>query len=310
MSATGTNGGWKKYEGNPVLGGDLGTCFDISVLEVEDEIWMYFSWRPKASIALSKSKDGIHFSDPVIVLNPKPEREDGWEDIVNRISVVYKDGIYHMWYTGQYLTFLKKRPGQELSESHIFYATSKDGIHFERYSDMPVIMEEYEWELQNMMCPNVIWNDEINKYQMWYSAGEQNEPNAIGYAESEDGVHWIKFEGNPIFTKNTDHKWEQHKVAGCNVFRFDGWYYMFYIGYETEEYAQIGMARSKDGKTNWIRSSLNPIIAPDPEGFDASACYKPFVIFRDNKWMLWYNGRNGGFEQIALATNQNEKFDF
>jgi len=28
----GTAGGWVKYEKNPVLGGALGTCFDVSVL--------------------------------------------------------------------------------------------------------------------------------------------------------------------------------------------------------------------------------------------------------------------------------------
>ena len=29
-----TNGGWKKYDGNPVLGNEkLGTCFDVLVLK-------------------------------------------------------------------------------------------------------------------------------------------------------------------------------------------------------------------------------------------------------------------------------------
>ena len=26
----GTSGGWHKYQGNPVLGGELGTCFDVT----------------------------------------------------------------------------------------------------------------------------------------------------------------------------------------------------------------------------------------------------------------------------------------
>ena len=29
---TEANAGWVKYAKNPVLGGDLGTCFDVSVL--------------------------------------------------------------------------------------------------------------------------------------------------------------------------------------------------------------------------------------------------------------------------------------
>ena len=43
-----TAGGWEKYSGNPVLGGDLGTCFDISVLKEGVGYRMWFSWRHDA----------------------------------------------------------------------------------------------------------------------------------------------------------------------------------------------------------------------------------------------------------------------
>ncbi|MEI9478404.1 MAG: hypothetical protein WCO26_17775, partial [Deltaproteobacteria bacterium] len=59
-----TSGGWKKFEGNPVMGGKYGTCFDISVLKEGDTYRMWLSWRPKKSIALVESKDGIHWSEP------------------------------------------------------------------------------------------------------------------------------------------------------------------------------------------------------------------------------------------------------
>ena len=54
--------GWKKYEGNPVMGGKYGTCFDISVLKEGDTYRMWLSWRPKQSVALVESQDGIHWS--------------------------------------------------------------------------------------------------------------------------------------------------------------------------------------------------------------------------------------------------------
>ena len=47
-----TSGGWVKYAGNPVLGGAYGTCFDVSVLKDGDTYRMWFSWRPKRSLAL------------------------------------------------------------------------------------------------------------------------------------------------------------------------------------------------------------------------------------------------------------------
>ena len=72
---TGTNGGWKKYEGNPVLGGKYGTCFDISMLEDEGAIKMYFSWRGKGSIAVTESRDGITWGEPGRCVGPRSTSE-------------------------------------------------------------------------------------------------------------------------------------------------------------------------------------------------------------------------------------------
>jgi len=71
-----TTAGWTKYEANPVLGGKLGTCFDIAVLREEGRYRMWFSWRPKKSLALVESTDGIHWGDPQIeaFLNRKSTR--------------------------------------------------------------------------------------------------------------------------------------------------------------------------------------------------------------------------------------------
>src|SRR5882724_4041557 len=94
-----TTAGWLKYEKNPVLGGDLGTCFDISVLKEGDTYRMWFSWRPKRSIALAESKDGIQWSKPVIVLGPNNKTD--WEYDLNRPVVIKNGNRYQMWYTGQ-----------------------------------------------------------------------------------------------------------------------------------------------------------------------------------------------------------------
>ena len=91
MLQHGTKGNWKKYENNPVLGGKYGTCFDIAVLDEGAEIAMYFSWRPRKSVAVVKSRDGIHWSEPEICIGPR-DSEEGWEDELNRPSVV-KNGI-------------------------------------------------------------------------------------------------------------------------------------------------------------------------------------------------------------------------
>ena len=300
---TGTRAGWEKYEGNPVLGGRYGVCFDICVLEKDGGYRMYFSWRTRKSIAVTDSRDGFSWSEPEICIAPRPTPQ-GWEDDLNRPAVVYRDGLYHMWYTGQF------HPGNADGTSHIFYATSEDGVHFQRKQDEPVLLPEEDWEKSSLMCPDVMWEEEEGLYKMWYSGGEQYEPNAIGYAVSRDGIHWEKAEKNPVFQAEPAHLWERHKAAGCHVVKENGSYLMFYIGYQNEDYAQIGMARSRDGVTGWERHPENPIIAPDPGRWDGEACYKPFVIYDGEKWLLWYNGRQGAVEQIGVAVHRGRDLGF
>src|SRR5262249_55346105 len=181
-----TTAGWVKHPQNPVLGGDLGTCFDMSVLKEGSSYRLWFSWRPKKSIALVESKDGVQWSKPVIVLGPNEKTE--WENDVNR-SVVLKNGDrYQMWYTGQ-----------ARGKSWIGYATSQDGKTWQRRSNKPVLVAEKPWEKVGVMCPHVVYEDKNKLYRLWYSGGEQYEPNAIGYASSTDGLKWVKHENNPIF---------------------------------------------------------------------------------------------------------------
>ena len=133
--------------------------------------------------------------------------------------------------------------------------------------------------------------DEIEKiYKMWYSGGGNHEPDAIGYAWSKDGMNWKKYEGNPIFSSDVNVDWERNKTAACHVLKWDGWYYMFYIGFIHVDRAAIGLARSKNGITGWERYSQNPIIAPDKGKFDEKAVYKPYVMKNDTGWIMWYNG--------------------
>lgn len=291
--------GWRKYENNPVLGGNLGTCFDVAVLKEKSKYRMWFSWRPKKSIALVESTDGIHWGDPEIVLGPRPDST--WEHQVNRPVVVKHDNLYHIWYTGQ-----------ASGHSCIGYATSTDGHKWKRTSDKPVLSPEEPWENVAVMCPHVLWDTKEGLYRMWYSAGEQYEPNAIGYATSSDGRHWSKLPSNPVFTADPNKPWEQHKVTACQVIHQGKWHLMFYIGFRDEDHAQIGLARSRDGIAGWQRHTNNPIISPVTGSWDADACYKPFAIFEgnNNRWLLWYNGRKDTVEQIGLAIHDGEDLGF
>ncbi len=285
---------FRKYPA-PVFGDEsTGTMFDAFVRKQPDgRLRMDVSWRPKESFAVTFSDDGIHWSEPVITLGP--DKTSGWEQIVNR-NCVLPDPNGHgwlMWYTGQVWD-----GGHGVSKIGI--ARSDDGIRFERFRRDPVLVPEADFEKESVMNPFVMFED--GKFRMWYAAGETYEPNTICYAESDDGIRWVKYPGNPIFSCNPDREYEQERIGACDVLKVDGGYLMFYIGYRDIHTACVCAARSKDGITGWERVPENPLVTPTPGAWDADSCYKPTVVTADDgTCRLWYNGRAGACEYIGYA---------
>jgi hypothetical protein len=57
-----------------------------------------------------------------------------------------------------------------------------------------------EWDGAFLWMPNVTVHE--NGFRMYYSASATNQRTglkSIGYAESRDGIHWEKYNGNPVF---------------------------------------------------------------------------------------------------------------
>ncbi len=305
----GARAGWRKSPANPIIKwSERGTCFDPSLLVDEKpfpKFRLYFSWRPQNAIALVESDDAESWTKPRIVLGGFP-RKDLSEHSINRQSVLKKDGVYHMWHSGQ---------GPDRSSRHawIFHSTSADGYEWRRES-APVLGGDAPWETLGVMCPHVLWDEERKLFRMWYSGmrdgGRMYEPDSIGYAESPDGIAWAKHAANPVFSASGDGGCDSLKVTACHVVKRGGWHYMFYIGFQTHERATICLARSKDGAGGWVRHPGNPIIAPDRDSWDSDACYKPSAFFDGHRWLLWYNGRKGEPEQIGLATKEGEDLGF
>ena len=284
--------GWVKYPGNPVMGSpELGTCFDLNVVPWGTAKYNnYFSWRSQSCIALSRSEDGVRWSEPVKCLECDPT--SGWEDNLNRASVWYKDGVYHMWYCGQARGYTK-----------IGYATSRDGVKFTRASRLPVMVSERPHEGFSVMNPYVRWDEALGKWRMWYASGETFEPNVLCYAESKDGFTWEKSPLNPIFVKGRG--WDKDRVGGCEVHPLgDGRWIMFYIGYSDIHTARIGAAVSPDGIRGWTRLKANPLVEPTKGEWDSDACYKPSVVREKDRWLLWYNGRTATREYIGMVEHK------
>lgn len=283
------NNGWRKSSNKQVYGNrQTHSVFDPFAFVHGSDIYMLVSERKENGIDLLKSMDGYSWHFVRKILNNVPH---SWQKLVNRSSIVFHNGVWHLWYTGQ-----------SPEVSCIAHATSKSILHFEN-SNIPCIKADLPQEGESVMNPCVLWNNEKMCFQMWYAAGETYEPDAIFYAESQDGDLWIKRE-EPVLTKYADHKWECAKVGGCDVkLQADGTYCMYYIGYQNEDVARICYATSSDG-IHWERPNDNLLLSPTRNHFDSDATYKPSVIEFKGKLYMWYNGRRGDEEYIGLATKE------
>ena len=296
--------GWEPKEYGPVLGGALGSITSCYVMQEGDLYRMWFSWQLANCIAYTESKDGVNWELPKLVLTPRYESD--WEiHEVSHPTLVYKDGLYHMWYTGRVFP-------SEITAARccIGYAVSKDGIHWEKQPE-PVLIPQEAWENIAVMYPHVLWEEDLGCYRMWYSAGRITDPDAIGVATSKDGIHWERYTLNPVFTPNSDKYWENAKTFSCFVLpKQEEWYTMFYVGADGDGVLSIGLARSKDGVTDWQRNPLNPVISGTDGSWDWRSTGKPSVLKVSEGYTIWYKGCNARFEEIGIATHKGTDLGF
>lgn len=293
---------WYKYPGNPVIPSEKwGTIFDPFVLECKEpakRFRMYLSWRPQNAIAVTESGDGVHWSDPQIVLSASP-RKDMREFHINRACVIpLPNGTYRMYYSGQ-------GPDTAVPKhACILTAESENGIFWKKLAPF-VFSPDGEWEACGVMCPHVLYDEEAGLYKMWYSGmnnpGAYYEPDAIGYAESADGLIWNTPFSDPVFRAEHVPGKKLAKVTAAQIVKEGDYYYMFYIGFESHSRATICLCRSRTGIGDWEQYPDNPIVSPDAGCWDHDACYKPAVCVAAGKTMLWYNGRKDSSEQIGLV---------
>ena len=155
--------------------------------------------------------------------------------------------VYVTKINGKYRMDFSWRPQKSVAVTF-----SDDGIHW----DEPIVTLspnlESGWEYDiNRNC--VIKVD--GKYKMWYT-GQANGYSAIGYAESDDGVHFNRVQSDPVLTRERD--WEGFSVMNPCVIFEDGIYKMWYAAGETFEPNVLAYAESKDG-IHWEKYGTEPI---------------------------------------------------
>lgn len=134
---------------------------------------------------LAYSSDGITWSaygsQPVLIPSGNSSEWDG--QYIYRPSVVYVQGIYHMFYSGS--DGITDSGGNSTAHG-IGHATSPDGINWTLDSNNPIFyINEVDWRWSRTYTPFVLYfplceNGALAK--MWFTGADITGQKAIGYA--------------------------------------------------------------------------------------------------------------------------------
>lgn len=254
---TGENGAWD-YERMPG-----------SVIRMGDTLKMWYSGTSDNflydnSIGYAKR----HINDDEWIVYPSPVLQEGeptrWDEDGVFQPVVYHDGeTYHMWYSGYEEGPWQTTPMKE------GYATSVDGVVWEKYAENPVLSPGPDGTFYDMwiIATSVLFEDA--KYHLFFTGwdGESADPTSwtIGYATSADGIVWV-VENNdePILEPDDAGDWDEDNVRYSSVLFHNDQYIMWYDGKGNN--TKIGYASSDPvgvfQNNNQLNAQLN--LSPNP----------------------------------------------
>jgi predicted GH43/DUF377 family glycosyl hydrolase len=296
----GQNIPWEKYSNNPVLDvGAPGSWDDMhvacpSVIFENDTFKMWYIGDDGNNIRIgyATSLDGVswikdYIHSPVLDVGNPGEWDD---ETVTFPSVVFVNGIYHMWYAGF--------PNSSVCD--IGHATSPDGLVWTKDPDNPVLEQgpAGSWDSYWVDTPFIIFENDT--FHLWYSGGSGSDAQ-IGYATTTNpnGKSWTK-QSNPVLSP-TSGNWDWPRVECPSIATYNDIFYMFYSGGTFEQH-DIGFATSTD-KVTWYKDP-NPCLirgfAGTWDDYDIMASY---VIYDGNEYKMWYCGTTSSIMfRIGLAS--------
>lgn len=218
----------------PVLDIGLPGTFDdngvipCAIVRRGSELFLYYAGyqlgskvRFLAFGGLARSCDGETFvrSSNVPVL----DRTSG-EFLFRAIhSMFYEDGVWKTWYGAgnEYLQTEEKA----LPKYNVRYIESKDGITFA--GEGRVCIDTQGADEYRIGRPWVIRHDGI--YKMFYSIGTRSKIFRLGYAESRDGIHWVRMDDRMGLDVSSS-GWDSQMICYPSVLENKGRVYLFYNG--------------------------------------------------------------------------------
>ncbi len=253
--------------------------------------------------------------------NPVLKRDTVLANLPNDIYAisdcwVMKDGAtYKMWYTCGGLNY----PADTLLRARLCYATSADGIIWNKHAGNPVLDVSYTggWDSLGVETATVIVDSAApasERYKMWYAGQYFNTYRYdIGYAFSPDGINWTKHH-EPVLMVGAPSQWDNGFLEGPSVIKEGNEYKMWYCGYDavvdgsgTDGRANIGLATSTDG-INWTKHPGNPVLTTGTNSWDSIYVQDPHVIKINSMYYMWFGGGSNDAaydQQVGFATSSD-----
>jgi hypothetical protein len=200
-----------------------------SVVDVDGRLYLYYvgyqlgmKVRYYQFEGLAASDDGGQSFRRVLRV-PVTDRSDA--EMLNRTSafVRRKGGLFEMWYVGgSDWTVVNGKPLPMYTIKHL---TSPDGI---------------SWGPEGRVCIDYASDDEHafgkpfviedgGLHKMFYSVRTRSKGYRIGYAESEDGLNWVRRDSE-VGIDVSESGWDSEMIAYACVVRYRDRVYMFYNG--------------------------------------------------------------------------------
>ncbi|HYL72991.1 MAG TPA: hypothetical protein VEU96_02245 [Bryobacteraceae bacterium] len=214
--------------------GSLGSFDDSGamtscVLRHQDSVYLYYiGWNLGRtvpfynSVGLAISRDG-GLSFEKASRGPILPRDDTDPYFTASSWVMVENDFWRMWYLSCCRWELDET-GQPKHYYHIKYATSHDGIHWNKTGIVSIDFQSPEEYAISRPC---VTKDAGGPYRMWYSY--RGKRYRIGYAESADGVRWTR-KDQLAGIEPSPSGWDSDMIEYPCVFRHGANTYMLYNG--------------------------------------------------------------------------------
>jgi hypothetical protein len=197
----------------------------ICVLHDETEYKMYYTATNASAmprLGLATSPDGIAWTkypqNPILELG----EPGSWnESRSHNASVLKRDGLYYLWFTGRNVNF----------DIGMGLAYSSDGITWEEDQQNPVFMmsPNISWESDYPTFPAVIEREDGSLLMAYM--GFDGLYRQVGIAHSPDGILWTRYPHNPVIPHGPVGSWNEETSTGPSIALIEqGIYRMWYAG--------------------------------------------------------------------------------